>query len=144
MPNWRGQAVPQPTHAMQLRDGIVKNVMAKDIASMISDGWTILDVRPPGEVQKVQIKGAVEVPIFVPDTSRDPSTLLKQLTQFGMGGWWLGGAHMKPNDRFLADVQAKVCALFTPAARGSTKPRRSKIVTGPRCHISNGGAHFSA
>jgi rhodanese-related sulfurtransferase len=25
-----------------------------------------------------------------------------------MGGWWLGGAHMKPNPQFMAEVQASV------------------------------------
>lgn len=25
-----------------------------------------------------------------------------------MGGWWLGGTHMKPNTQFLAEVQASV------------------------------------
>lgn len=46
---------------MQLRDGIVKNVMAKDVKQHISDGWTILDVRPPNETKKVHVKDAVEV-----------------------------------------------------------------------------------
>lgn len=91
----------------QLADGIVKNVMAKDVMSM-TDEWTILDVRPPAEVKKVRVKGAVEVPLFVPDTSVDPGSLLKQMSAFGMGGWWLGGQHMKANESFLADVQAKV------------------------------------
>jgi hypothetical protein len=24
-----------------------------------------------------------------------------------MGGWWLGGSHMKPNPQFLAEVQVR-------------------------------------
>lgn len=74
----------------------------------MTDEWTILDVRPPSEVKKVRVKGAVEVPLFVPDTSLDPGSLLKQMSAFGMGGWWLGGTHMKANESFLPDVQAKV------------------------------------
>ena len=101
---------------MQLRDGIVKNVMAKDVSSMLEDGWTVLDVRPPSETKKVHVKDAVEVPLFVPDTSMDPSSLLKQMSAFGMGGWWLGGTHMKPNEAFLADVQSKVRYGTTPPA----------------------------
>lgn len=92
----------------QLRDGIVKNVMAKDLKSYTDDGWTILDVRPPSETRKVHVADAVEVPLFVPDTSLDPSSLLKQMSAFGLGGWWLGGTHMKPNTSFLPDVQAKI------------------------------------
>lgn len=93
---------------VQLRDGIVKNVMAKDLKSYTEEGWTILDVRPPSETRKVHVADAVEVPLFVPDTSLDPSSLLKQMSAFGLGGWWLGGTHMKPNAAFMADVQAKV------------------------------------
>lgn len=96
-------------HPVQLRDGIVKNVMAKDLKSYTDEGWTILDVRPPSETRKVHVSDAVEVPLFVPDTSLDPSSLLKQMSAFGLGGWWLGGTHMKPNAAFMADVQAKVC-----------------------------------
>eukprot|EP00892_Ulva_mutabilis_P000386 jgi/Ulvmu1/10348/UM061_0031.1 len=92
----------------QLRDGIVKNVMAKDLMQYIQDGWTVLDVRPPSETRKVHVADAVEVPLFVPDTSLDPSSLLKQMSAFGLGGWWLGGTHMKPNASFLPDVQAKI------------------------------------
>ena len=75
---------------------------------MLSEGWTILDVRPPNETKKAHVKEAVEVPLFVPDNSLDPSSLLKQMSAFGMGGWWLGGVHMKPNTNFMATVQQKV------------------------------------
>lgn len=94
---------------MQLREGVVKNVMSKDLQEYMEDGWTVLDVRPPTETRKVHIKESVEVPLFTPDTRMDPSSLLKQMSAFGMGGWWLGGTHMIPNARFIADVQAKVC-----------------------------------
>ena len=83
--------------------------MARDLKSYTEDGWMVLDVRPPSETRKVHVSDAVEVPLFVPDTSLDPSSLLKQMSAFGLGGWWLGGTHMKPNNTFMADVQAKVC-----------------------------------
>lgn len=35
-----------------------------------------------------------------------PST--PQASAFGMGGWWLGGKHMKPYPTFLEEVEAKV------------------------------------
>lgn len=89
--------------------------MSKDLKSYCEDGWTILDVRPPSETRKVHVTDAVEVPLFVPDTSLDPSSLLKQMSAFGLGGWWLGGTHMKPNDSFMSEVQAKVCSLRVQA-----------------------------
>ena len=52
--------------------------------------------------------GAVAVPIFVPDDELTPGSLIKNATAFGMGGWWLGGSHMKPNQSFLADVQSQI------------------------------------
>ena len=57
---------------------------------------------------QASVEKAVEVPLFVPDTSMSVPSLLKQMSAFGMGGWWLGGTHMVPNEKFIADVQAKV------------------------------------
>jgi hypothetical protein len=56
----------------------------------------------------VPITGAVEVPVFVVDDDASPAGLIKQLTAFGMGGWWLGGAHYKPNTGFLQEVQTRI------------------------------------
>jgi len=92
----------------QLTDGRVKNVSAATAGELLSDGWTLLDVRPPHEIAKAGIKGAVEVPIFVVEESNDPSSLLKKASALAMGGLWLGGTHMKPNPNFGRDVQAKI------------------------------------
>lgn len=46
-----------------------------------------------------------QVPIFLEDESVSLSSLIKRLSAFGMGGWWLGGTHMQPNQNFLAEVQ---------------------------------------
>lgn len=54
------------------------------------------------------IKDAVAIPLFEVDDAIDPGSLLKQMSAFGMGGWWLGGAHMKPNAAFMGQVQAKI------------------------------------
>lgn len=48
-----------------------------------------------------------QVPVYMPDTSMDLASLLKQLSAFGMGGWWLGGTHMVPNMNFIAEVQVR-------------------------------------
>jgi rhodanese-related sulfurtransferase len=39
----------------------VRNIGAADVAAMIKDGWTVLDVRPPTETSKAAIKDAVVV-----------------------------------------------------------------------------------
>lgn len=54
------------------------------------------------------VEGAVEVPIYIPETKWSVINLLKQASNFGLGGWWLGGSHMIPNGNFLNEVQAKV------------------------------------
>ena len=54
------------------------------------------------------IEGAVTVPLFIVDEDPTLGTLIKKATAFGMGGWWEGGTHMKPNPNFLDDVQKKI------------------------------------
>ena len=39
---------------VQVSDGRVKSVSAASAGDLVSDGWTLLDVRPPHEVQKVK------------------------------------------------------------------------------------------
>jgi len=90
------------------RSGRVRNLTGKDIKPMLESGWTVLDVRPREEIDKVGLKGVVEVPLFEVDDGMDPASLLKQMSAFGMGGWWLGGQHMKANTQFLAQVQSKI------------------------------------
>eukprot|EP01023_Acetabularia_acetabulum_P029574 TRINITY_DN278_c0_g1_i1.p2 TRINITY_DN278_c0_g1~~TRINITY_DN278_c0_g1_i1.p2 ORF type:complete len:274 (-),score=65.00 TRINITY_DN278_c0_g1_i1:383-1204(-) len=92
----------------QIREGKVKNVSCSEIPKMMQEGWVLLDVRPSTETKKASIVGAVKVPLFIPDTGMSPGSLLKQMSAFGMGGWWLGGTHMEPNDSFMADVQARL------------------------------------
>ena len=48
---------------------------------------------------------ASQVPIFIKEEKNDFEAMLKKSSSFGMGGWWLGGTHMKPNENFLRDVQ---------------------------------------
>jgi rhodanese-related sulfurtransferase len=86
----------------------VQNVSAKEAGKLVKEGWVLLDVRPPTETANAKLVGAVEVPLFVPDNDYSPAGFLKQATNFGMGGWWLGGTHMKPNTQFLAEVQASI------------------------------------
>lgn len=88
--------------------GQIRNVTAADAGGLVADGWVLLDTRPPNEIEKARLQGAVEVPLFVVDDEASVSSLIKRATALGMGGWWLGGSHMKPNVNFLSDVQARV------------------------------------
>lgn len=92
----------------QVREGRVRNVTPKDAGELLKDGWVLLDVRPPEEVAKVKVEGAVHVPVFVEDKEASIGTLIKKATAFGMGGWWLGGTHMVPNPQFMGEVQAQI------------------------------------
>jgi rhodanese-related sulfurtransferase len=71
---------------------------------MMSQGWVLLDVRPPGETDKVALLDAVNVPLFVEDPENSFGSLMKKAAAVSTGGWWLGGTHMVPNDQFLAKV----------------------------------------
>jgi rhodanese-related sulfurtransferase len=86
----------------------VRNVTPKDAAALVADGWVLLDTRPPNEIEKAQLLNAIEVPLFVVDDETSINNLIKQATALGMGGWWLGGSHMKRNENFLNEVQAKI------------------------------------
>eukprot|EP00877_Chromochloris_zofingiensis_P005814 jgi/Chrzof1/15233/Cz09g32120.t1 len=101
----------------QVRDGTVKNCTTKQAGELMRNGWVLLDCRPASEHAKVGITGAVEVPLFLEDTSANISSLVKKATAMGMGGWWLGGTHMVPNDQFLQQVQGKV-------------PKDAKVIVG--------------
>ena len=94
----------------QLREGRIKNVPASLLSDLLttSDTCILLDVRPPFEQARAQIKGAIEIPVYLTDDSTSLSTFIKQCTAFFMGGWWLGGRHMIPNPTFITDVQARV------------------------------------
>lgn len=103
-----GMKAAQARWEEQIRDGRVRNITPADVNSLLADGYTLLDVRPPTEISKAQLENAVEVPLFVLEDDPSVGTLIKQATAFGMGGWWLGGAHMKPNPNFLGEVQARI------------------------------------
>jgi hypothetical protein len=42
-----------------VRAAQVRNISASDVAGMASEGWVVLDVRPPNEVEKAPVSGAV-------------------------------------------------------------------------------------
>ncbi|KAL4854502.1 Rhodanese-like domain-containing protein 11 [Chlorella vulgaris] len=113
-----------------VRDGKVQNVTAKEAGALMKEGWVLLDVRPPQEIANAKLVGAVEVPLFVVDSDMSPAGLLKQASNFGMGGWWLGGAHMKPNPQFMAEVQASV-PKDTPVVVACQKGLRSLAACEP-------------
>jgi rhodanese-related sulfurtransferase len=92
--------------------GRVRSVTAKEAGDMMKSGeWTLLDVRPPHEQKKVAVDGAAAVPLFIEDPEASTVTgMLKAATAFGMGGWWLGGTHLVPNEQFLAQAAAALPA----------------------------------
>lgn len=45
----------------QVAQGKVRNVTAANAAQLMQEGWVLLDVRPPQEIEKAGVKGAVEV-----------------------------------------------------------------------------------
>jgi len=92
----------------QVRDGSVAQVSVNQAVDLMNQGWVLLDVRPPGETDKVSLLDAVNVPIFVEDESSSFGSLMKKAAAVSTGGWWLGGTHMVPNDKFLPEVQTKI------------------------------------
>mmetsp|Transcript_23366 Transcript_23366/g.32284 ORF Transcript_23366/g.32284 Transcript_23366/m.32284 type:complete len:281 (+) Transcript_23366:101-943(+) len=92
-----------------LRSGRVRSVSTRELMDMMeSEEWTVLDVRPQEEVEKGAQASSVKVPLFVVDDDISVPALLKQMSAFGMGGWWLGGQHMKANPTFVTEVVSRV------------------------------------
>jgi len=89
-------------------------VDARTAGALQKEGWIILDVRPPAEVSRAGVGGAVAVPVYVEEGWEGLGAYLKHASWFGMGGWWLGGSHMKPNDAFLVDVLAAIPLASAP------------------------------
>ena len=54
------------------------------------------------------VQGAKEVPVYIVDEEWSPALVLKKASNLGLGGWWLGGTHMKPNPGFAGAVQQQV------------------------------------
>lgn len=46
---------------LQVAQGNVRNVTAANAAQLMNEGWVLLDVRPPQEIEMAGVKGAVEV-----------------------------------------------------------------------------------
>ena len=73
---------------------------------------------------QAQLEDAEEVALFERDPDMSPVGLMKKASAASMGGWWLGGTHMRANEKFLPQVQAKI-------------PRNSKVIVacqkGLRC-----------
>ncbi len=65
--------------------------------------------------------------MYIVDENMSPALLLKKASNLGLGGWWLGGTHMKPNPGFIGAVQQKV-------------PKDAKLIVtcqkGLRCGLS--------
>ena len=57
---------------------------------------------------QASVDGGVSVPVYVDEEELSAGALIKQATALGMGGWWLGGGHMKPNKQFLQQVQQQI------------------------------------
>ena len=46
--------------------------------------------------------------MYIVDEEWSPALVLKKASNLGLGGWWLGGTHMKPNPGFIGAVQQQV------------------------------------
>jgi len=84
-------------------------VPASKVAELMDKGWTLLDVRNAEQVQKMAVRGATAVPLYVQRNDfKSPYGLYQEGVAFGLGGWWMGGRPMKENHDFVHQVEEKV------------------------------------
>lgn len=88
-----------------------KNIKAKDVADLVNEGWTLLDVRAPEQIARATVKGAVQVPLYVLKNDFGPLGIYQEMVAFGFGGWWNGGRPMKENWDFVKQVKEKISPL---------------------------------
>eukprot|EP00747_Dinoflagellata_sp_TGD_P111151 gnl/TRDRNA2_/TRDRNA2_171148_c0_seq1.p1 gnl/TRDRNA2_/TRDRNA2_171148_c0~~gnl/TRDRNA2_/TRDRNA2_171148_c0_seq1.p1 ORF type:complete len:284 (+),score=62.81 gnl/TRDRNA2_/TRDRNA2_171148_c0_seq1:85-936(+) len=89
-------------------DMTYEEIPTSELVKMMNNGWTLLDVRPEEQIERAAVKGAVQVPLFVLANDKSPIGIYKEISAFGMGGWWMGGRPMKENSDFVKDVMAKI------------------------------------
>ncbi len=82
-------------------------------SNLVASSWLWLkQVQQMNHNQKCNLQasvdGGVSVPVFVDEEDLSFGALVKQATALGMGGWWLGGGHMKPNPQFLNNVRQQI------------------------------------
>jgi hypothetical protein len=85
-------------------------------------------------VQRIGLHNCLQVPIFVVEESNDIQSLMKKSSAFGMGGWWLGGSHMKPNTNFLREVEKKVPKDANVSVPSHRHPERINSLAGVLPH----------
>jgi rhodanese-related sulfurtransferase len=85
-----------------------EEVPPAEVQQMIDQGWVLLDVREPDQVERAAIRGADEVPLYVLKNDFSPFGIYQELASFGMGGWWMGGRPMKENHNFVREVESKI------------------------------------
>lgn len=86
-----------------------KEVKSSEVAQMMEDGWLLLDVRDPQELERAAVKGAIEVPSYL--RKNDFASLYgiyQEMVCFGLGGWWSGLRPMKENYDFIRQVEEKI------------------------------------
>ncbi|RZR96159.1 hypothetical protein BHM03_00025140 [Ensete ventricosum] len=108
-PPAQGRAYPSGGQLELIRSGVVRAILPKDAAAALrTDGFRLLDVRPPWEHEKARIGGSLHVPLFVADTDPTPITLLKKWVHFGYIGLWTGQHLTTINEQFLPQVEEQV------------------------------------
>eukprot|EP00746_Dinoflagellata_sp_MGD_P155045 gnl/MRDRNA2_/MRDRNA2_85172_c0_seq1.p1 gnl/MRDRNA2_/MRDRNA2_85172_c0~~gnl/MRDRNA2_/MRDRNA2_85172_c0_seq1.p1 ORF type:complete len:280 (-),score=57.35 gnl/MRDRNA2_/MRDRNA2_85172_c0_seq1:342-1181(-) len=86
-----------------------ETIKPSEVMDMLKQGWTLLDVRQPEQVERAEIHGAVEVPLFVlKDDFSSPIGIYQEMVAFGLGGWWMGGRPMKENKNFVRAVEHRI------------------------------------
>lgn len=104
--HWADQDIKFNYQNIQFPYEIVK---PSEVTQMLKEGWVLLDVRQQEQVERAQIHGAVEVPLFVlKNDFQSPLGIYQEMVAWGLGGWWMGGRPMKENQNFVRGVEHRI------------------------------------
>jgi len=111
-PKMRGAPVTRANDEYQFHykplDFSYQEVPPTEVQQLIDQGWVLLDVREPTQIERAAIRGADQVPLYVLKNDFSPYGLYQEMASFGMGGWWMGGRPMKENHDFVREVESKI------------------------------------
>lgn len=86
-----------------------KEISASEVEGLMDKGWTVLDVRNAEQIARAEMKGTVEVPLYVQKNDlSSPLGLYQEAGAFALGGWWMGGRPMKENHDFVNEVEQQI------------------------------------
>ncbi|KAL1818116.1 hypothetical protein DCAR_0522641 [Daucus carota subsp. sativus] len=88
-------------------------VNAEEATKLVTQGYTVLDVRDRTQFERAHIKACKHVPLFIENKDNDPGTIIKRQLHNNFSGLFYGLPFTKPNPEFVQSVKSQ----FSPDSK---------------------------